>query len=493
MKILVADDDAISNRILSETLTRWGHEVYTASDGTAAWKVLTQPDPPRFAILDWMMPGLSGLEVCQQIRTLTSQPYTYIMLLTGKTEKSDIVAGLQAGADDYLTKPYDPQELQVRIGVGQRILALESELLRTLDRLKQSDRNRNEFISTLTHDLRTPLAAERNALDIILASETQVSERAQNLLRSMHSNNSNLLKLVNQLLESFQSEEMEVRLQPEPIQLHPLVEECFLALNAMAAERKTTLVNQTSLTLPPVYADPNQIKRVITNLVSNAIANTPPESRVDIKAEKAGGFLKISVSDNGYGISSEILPNLFERYYCGAGLTRKLGSGLGLSICKKLVELNGGKIGADSVVGSGSVFHFTLPVFIDSPEQERQRDVSILLVAEQELTRLGLNLTLENLPDVAIVGMAESGRQAIALASELKPDAVLIDGSLTDMDSATATRLLKAAHPTAQVLSLNSTADLKIPGEALTSGVDNPVLKAIPQGKLKKAIEALSE
>lgn len=361
MKILVADDDPVSNRILMDTLSRWGHEVTAVPDGELAWYLLSQPDAPQFAILDWLMPGLSGVEVCRKIRAQVNLPYTYVILLTGKSEKSDLVEGLRAGADDYLTKPYDPRELEVRIGVGQRILSLEAELMTTLDKLKQSDRNRNEFISALTHDLRTPLAAERNALEMILRDENNLSERSLSLLRNLHGNNAGLLKLVNQLLETFQAEEVEARINPERVNLRQLVEECFLSLNALASEKKMKLINQLPEERPVIMADPYQIKRVITNLVGNAIANTPNGSRITVSSTETPEFVEIQVIDNGPGINPEILPHLFERYYAGAGLNRKLGSGLGLSICKKLVNAHGGKIGVESVLGQGSNFSFTLP------------------------------------------------------------------------------------------------------------------------------------
>src|SRR5688500_12996225 len=124
MKILVADDDPVSNRILMHTLSRWGHEVTAVPDGELAWYMLSEPDAPRFAILDRLLPGVGGVELCQKIRAQVNLPYTYVILLTGKSEKSALVEGLKAGADDYVTKPYDPRELEVRIGVRQRIVSL---------------------------------------------------------------------------------------------------------------------------------------------------------------------------------------------------------------------------------------------------------------------------------------------------------------------------------------------------------------------------------
>jgi diguanylate cyclase (GGDEF)-like protein len=110
-------------------LGKWGYEVITTDDGTAAWQALQRPDAPQLAILDWMMPGMDGLQVCREVRQLAREPYVYILLLTARSQKEDIIAGMEAGADDYLTKPFDVHELQVRLRAGQRILGLQAQLI----------------------------------------------------------------------------------------------------------------------------------------------------------------------------------------------------------------------------------------------------------------------------------------------------------------------------------------------------------------------------
>ena len=128
MKILVAEDDPIIRRLLEATLVRTGYEVVTAENGAQALEILERDDSPRLAIMDWMMPEIDGVEVCRRVRALGSRGYTYVIMLTAKGRKEDLLAGLEAGADDYLTKPFDPHELRSRLRVGQRILDLESVL-----------------------------------------------------------------------------------------------------------------------------------------------------------------------------------------------------------------------------------------------------------------------------------------------------------------------------------------------------------------------------
>lgn len=138
MKLLLADDDTISRRVLRAALEKGGHEVIEAEDGTHAWSILESPAPPRLALLDWMMPGVDGLELCRRIRAQEDAPYVYVLLITAKGRAHDIVTGLDAGADDYLTKPCNPEELRCRVRAGERILRLESALAQNITELEQA-------------------------------------------------------------------------------------------------------------------------------------------------------------------------------------------------------------------------------------------------------------------------------------------------------------------------------------------------------------------
>jgi DNA-binding response OmpR family regulator len=128
MRILIAEDDEVSRSILQLTLTACGHEIITTKDGAQAWTILQRDDTPRLAILDWMMPGMDGLEVCRLVRQSPSATPTYIILLTANSRKSDIVEGLIAGANDYIIKPFDRDELRARVQVGATVVTLQQSL-----------------------------------------------------------------------------------------------------------------------------------------------------------------------------------------------------------------------------------------------------------------------------------------------------------------------------------------------------------------------------
>lgn len=138
MKVLVAEDDYVSRRLLDRHLHQWGYDVVTAENGTVALGILRGPEPPSIAVLDWMMPEIDGVQLCRLTRQETGRPFVYLILLTAKGSKSDIATGLEEGADDYITKPFDPAELRARIRVGERIVRLEFDLQRKVQDLESA-------------------------------------------------------------------------------------------------------------------------------------------------------------------------------------------------------------------------------------------------------------------------------------------------------------------------------------------------------------------
>jgi len=166
MKVLIADDDPVSRHMLEVLLERWGYEVIVAQDGDEASQMLASPDGPKLAVLDWVMPGLDGIQLCRKIRHGKSEPYTCILMCTVKNKQKDIVAGLEAGADDYVTKPYDPTELRLRLRTGKRILYLQDQLINAREAMREQ----------ATRDPLTELWNRASILDI-LSQELSRSQR----------------------------------------------------------------------------------------------------------------------------------------------------------------------------------------------------------------------------------------------------------------------------------------------------------------------------
>lgn len=158
MKILIAEDEPVSRRLLEAFLRKWGYAVVAVAKGDDAWALLGAEDPPRVAILDWMMPGIEGVEICRRVRERSGRPYTYMILLTARGHKQSLLAGLKAGADDYLSKPFDAEELRARLQVGERILKVQDELIAARDALHFQ----------ATHDVLTGVASRGAAFEFLV-------------------------------------------------------------------------------------------------------------------------------------------------------------------------------------------------------------------------------------------------------------------------------------------------------------------------------------
>jgi two-component system cell cycle response regulator len=178
MRILIADDSIVSRHLLDATLRKWGYEVVVACDGVEAWNVLQTEDAPKLAILDWVMPGLTGPEVCRRVRENAKEKdtYTYILLLTSKSLKEDLIEGMEAGADDYITKPFDQHELKVRLRSGTRIIDLQRELVAAQEELREQATkdfltriwNRSSILDILQREL-VRGSREKRSVGVVLA------------------------------------------------------------------------------------------------------------------------------------------------------------------------------------------------------------------------------------------------------------------------------------------------------------------------------------
>ena len=174
MRILVADDDAVMRALLEHNLRGWGYEVVTAADGDEAWRILREPDSPRIVLLDWMMPGITGPEICRRVRRGVSPNYRYILLVSAREDRSDVICGFESGADDYVTKPVHPDELQARLRVGLRIIGLEDNLLAAREILRHK----------ATHDELSTLL-NRAATDDLMKRELARAKRQNTPLALM--------------------------------------------------------------------------------------------------------------------------------------------------------------------------------------------------------------------------------------------------------------------------------------------------------------------
>ncbi len=375
MQVLVADDDSTARLILTRLLQGWGHDVVTALDGTEARLKYESNPGIQVLVLDWVMPGMDGLEICRWVRSQQLEHYVFIILVTSRSGKGDFLEGMAAGADDFLPKPVDPDELQVRLHVAERIIGLKTEVQvqEGLNRgLRELDEMKSAFIRLVSHELRTPLAILGGNLELLRRQLQPQQEKALGLLGALTQSSERLTNIVLRTLQLVSGEEYNQPMQFESVTPQELIAQVACAASVFANLRNQTIRMETAKGLSPIRLDPNLMHDALLNLVMNAIKFSPDGGEIRITAAKTGaGALRFQVEDQGIGISEEDKPHIFEKYFSTLDMSHhstgdygygKRGIGLGLPITKYFAEVHGGSVGFESRQGEGSCFWISLPM-----------------------------------------------------------------------------------------------------------------------------------
>ena len=345
---ILAVDDIPDNLLLVQlALEQEGHHVVLAHNGETALKQIKKA-PPSLILLDVMMPGMDGYEVTRRIREDRNIPFIPILLVTAR-EESSVVEGLDAGADEFVRKPFQIDELQARV--------------RSMLRLKETIDQRENFVSCLTHDLRTPIVAANRMLNLIEGEAFgNVSEEQKEAISNIVSSNQNLLEMLNKLLETHHYELGQKILSFIPVDLKQLITEVITELKPLTEEKAIELETQTS-PVPTVKGDRLELRRVLTNIIGNAIKFTD-RGKIEVFLSQDKNKVQIRVKDSGIGISPQEQQIVFQRYH--QGNHRRSGKGLGLYLCQQIVHAHGGTIAIESEVGKGSIFIIDLPKTVNN-------------------------------------------------------------------------------------------------------------------------------
>jgi two-component system, sensor histidine kinase and response regulator len=366
-RILVVDD-APDNVLLVQTiLEEEGYEITTADNGFSA---LSQIDKsvPDLVLLDVMMPGMDGYEVTQRIRQNKELPFIPILLITAH-DNASVVQGLDLGADDFIRKPVEMDELLARV---RSLLRLKH----SVDERDSIALQREDFVSRLAHDLRTPLVAADRMLALMQQGALgEISLPMRDAFGTMVRSNQNLLAMVNILLEVYRYEAGRKSLSCAAVDLTQLITEVAQELSPLA-DVKGLLLNldltesAESELIGKYFGDRLELHRLLTNLIGNAIKFTDSGS-IDIRLKTANSpactnfknqplaWVIIEIQDTGAGISLAEQTKLFERF--GPGTHKRSGTGLGLHLCRQIVEAHHGTIEVKSQLSKGSLFRIRLP------------------------------------------------------------------------------------------------------------------------------------
>jgi CheY-like chemotaxis protein len=359
MRILIAEDDLAFRRFLEEILVKWGYEVVVAKDGNEAWQVLKSREAPRLAILDWMMPGISGVEVCGKVRQERQEPYTYILLLTALQQEQDLVTGMEAGADDYIVKPIKTSELRVRLNAGRRIIDLQNKLADHVAELETVNRDLESFSYTVSTDLlKSLMAIGDNAHSIREMICDKQDEQCIAYARRIYEKTKHLGELIGVMHDFFRPTRSE--LQRETIDLSKMAGETAKKLQMTQPDRQIEFRISAGIM---VNADRDLLQVLLHNLFDNAWKHTGKREKamIEFGTEEWEGRPACFVRDNGIGFAMADAEKLFKPFQRLPGTEEFAGKGIGLATVERIVRRHGGKIRGEGVPGQGACFRFTLP------------------------------------------------------------------------------------------------------------------------------------
>jgi signal transduction histidine kinase len=365
-RILLVDDNADMRDYLTHILSD-RFQVEAVADGAAALAA-AQARVPNLILSDIMMPGLDGFQLLEALRNDPRTREVPIILLSARAGEEAIVEGLEAGADDYLIKPFSAQELVSRVNAHLQTAQLRTEALR---QERTTSRQKDELLAIVTHELNTPLVAILGWTRLLRANPPNHSVLMKSL-DTIERNATVQAKLIQDLLDISRISAGKLRLHLEPVELQSVVEEAIAAVLTAAIAKNIHLQWQRLSDAQDcnirVLGDRDRLQQILCNLLINAIKFTPEGGRVEVSLSsiQKTNSARIAIADTGIGIAAESLPHIFERFYQAEKSGSVKGLGLGLAIAHHLVELHDGDICAESLgEGSGATVTLNLPLLQD--------------------------------------------------------------------------------------------------------------------------------
>jgi signal transduction histidine kinase len=362
-KILIVDDDRINLKILGGILRTERYDLTLAESGEAALEsyALQRPD---LVLLDVMLPGMDGFEICRRLKATYGPDSAPVIFITAKVESDDVIQGLAAGGVDYLPKPFKPREVVARIRTHLHSRLLVERQKQLVDQLSKANESKNRFLGMAAHDLRNPLASIRGLAEFLADGTVgQLSQEQLDLVSTIHAASQSMLDLVNELLDLATIEAGELKLTLEPHDIAALLEKSVFLNNIEAAKKHTkVMLSKIDHRVKP-RIDQAKIRQVADNLISNAIKFSPPGSAVTVEVNIGPGECGFSVKDQGPGIPDSERDKLFKNFgkLSAKPTAGEKSTGLGLAICRKIVDAHAGSIIAKNLPERGCEFRVTLP------------------------------------------------------------------------------------------------------------------------------------
>lgn len=363
-KILIVDDVMSNVLLLKVLLTNEKFAIATASNGRQALEQV-EKENPDLVLLDVMMPDMSGFEVAQHLKSNPNTADIPIIFLTALNSTADIVKGFQVGANDFISKPFNKEELIIRVTHQISLVAAKRLILSKTEELQRTIAGRDKLYSVIAHDLRSPMGSIKMVLNMLILNlpSEKIGAEMYELLTMANQTTEDVFSLLDNLLKWTKSQIGKLNVVYQDVDLVE-VTDGVIEIFSVVASLKKIRIHEMKPEKMMVNADIDMLKTVVRNLLSNAIKFSKENSEVLVKMEEVDGMAVVSVQDYGCGISEEGQKKLLhtDTHFSTFGTNNEEGSGLGLLLCKDFVVKNGGKLWFTSKEGEGSIFSFSIPV-----------------------------------------------------------------------------------------------------------------------------------
>ena len=362
-KILIVDDVVSNVLLLKILLSNEKFQVCTANNGTTCIEI-AKKEHPDLILLDVMMPDISGFDTAVILKKDEETKEIPIIFLTALNTPADLVHGFKVGASDFLTKPFNKEELVMRVMQQISLVAAKRIIEKQNAELRATLSNRDKMYSVIAHDLRSPMASIRMVLNLVVASTSPelVGPELYELLDKANKESEDVHDLLDNLLKWTKSQTGRLNVVIQDLDLNDIIPGVVDIFEMIAQTKRIKLNLQMSDSPLVVTADNDMLKTVVRNFLSNAIKFSPEDSSIEIIMTKEAEFAKVSVKDHGVGIAPERLGSIFHKGETTYGTGGEEGSGLGLQLCQDFARKIGGDCMVESVVGEGSTFSVLIPL-----------------------------------------------------------------------------------------------------------------------------------
>ena len=365
-KILVVDDVVSNVLLLKILLTNEKFQVLTANNGNSCIETAKR-EHPDLILLDVMMPDISGFDTAVILKKEKETADIPIIFLTALNSPADLVHGFQVGANDFLTKPFNKEELVMRVMHQISLVAAKRIIVQQNDELRRTINNRDKMYSVIAHDLRSPMASIRMVLNLVVqtVSPEAIGPEMYYLIDKANKETEETHDLLDNLLKWTKSQTGRLKVAYQDFEVMDVVTGVYGIFTMIAETKNIALTMEENVTGLKVRADKDMLNTVVRNFLSNAIKFTPEGSAIEIIVDKKDDFAKISIRDHGVGIAPDRIEGLFHKGETTYGTNNEEGSGLVLQLCKDFAVKNGGDVMVESVLGEGSTFSVLVPILKD--------------------------------------------------------------------------------------------------------------------------------